>query len=79
LLLNPGSVGQSRQAERIPRARFMLLDVERGQARQLAATYDVAACRRVLRQQALPRDAIHLRPGRLARARRRARGLLWVP
>jgi predicted phosphodiesterase len=86
VLLNPGSVGQSRQAERIPRARFMLLDVERRQARQLAATYDVAACRRVLRRRALPRDAIHLRPGRLARARRRARGLLtyrgsrpWVP
>jgi predicted phosphodiesterase len=76
VLLNPGSVGQSRQSERIPGARFMLLDVERRQARQLTATYDVAACRQVLRQHALPRDAIHLRPGRLASARRRARGLL---
>ena len=76
VLLNPGSVGQSRQSERTPRARFMLLDVERRQARQLAVPYDVAACRRVLRQQALPSDAIHLRPGRLARVRRRTRGLL---
>jgi predicted phosphodiesterase len=77
VLLNPGSVGQSRQRERTPLARFMLLDVERRQARTLSTAYDLAACRQALRQHHLPRDAIHLRPGRLARARRRARGLLW--
>ena len=76
VLVNPGSVGQSRQRERTPLVRFMLLDVERRQARPLSTAYDVAACRRALRQHNLPRDAIHLRPGRVATARRRARNLL---
>lgn len=82
VLVNPGSVGQSRQRERTPLARFMLLDVERRQARLLSTAYDLAACRQALRQHHLPREAIHLRPGRLATARRRARGLLrrrWRP
>jgi predicted phosphodiesterase len=76
VLVNPGSVGQSRQAERVPLARCMLVDVERRQARLLATSYDVAACRRILRRHQLPGDVIHLRPGRLARARRRVRGLV---
>jgi predicted phosphodiesterase len=75
VLVNPGSVGQSRQRERVPRARFMLLDIERRQARLLASTYDVATCRQILRQHKLPRDAIHLQPGWLAKAQRRVRGL----
>jgi predicted phosphodiesterase len=76
VLVNPGSVGQSRQRERTPLARSMLLDVERRQARLLSTAYDVAACREALRKNHLPRDAIHLRPGRVRAARRRAWSLL---
>jgi predicted phosphodiesterase len=76
VLVNPGSVGQSRQRERRPLARFMLLDVARRQASLLSSAYDVAASRRALRQHHLPPEAIHLRPGRLATARRRASGVL---
>jgi predicted phosphodiesterase len=84
-LLNPGSVGQSRQIEREPRARFMLLDLERRWVRFYEASYDVAACREALRKYRLPRECIHLRPGLLGAVKRRSRSLLqrtasrWYP
>ena len=42
-LLNPGSVGQSRQREREPQARCMLVDTERREVRFYDVPYDVAA------------------------------------
>jgi diadenosine tetraphosphatase ApaH/serine/threonine PP2A family protein phosphatase len=75
-LLNPGSVGQSRQRERQPRARFMLVDLERRWVRFYEAAYDVEACREALRGHRLPRDCIHVRPGLLATVERRSRNLL---
>ncbi len=75
-LLNPGSVGQSRQRERVPLARFMLLDLERRHACLRSAAYDLAGCQEALRRHGLPRDCIHLRPSRLRAARRRVRHLV---
>lgn len=60
MLLNPGSVGQSR--DRWPRARFMLLDLERGEADFRSLRYDTGAVRRALRGAGLPDDAYHARP-----------------
>jgi predicted phosphodiesterase len=68
-LLNPGSVGQSR--ERRPLARALVLDLGRGVATFLALEYDGDATRRELREAGLPPHACHLAPGRLARWRRR--------
>ncbi len=65
--------GQSRQREFAPRARFALLDVERGRARFFAERYDAGACRAALRERGLPPESIHVRPGRAAAAVRRAR------
>jgi predicted phosphodiesterase len=67
-LLNPGSVGQSR--ERSARARCMLLDVEARRARWYALPYDIRACRRELRRHGLRADSCHLRPGLAGRAER---------
>jgi predicted phosphodiesterase len=75
-LLNPGSVGQSRQREREPRARCMLVDTERRRVRFYAVPYDVAASRQALRRHGLPRDGVHVRPGPLATLERRSRNLL---
>lgn len=68
-LLNPGSVGQSR--ERRPLARALVLDTERRVARFVAVRYDTRATRRELRAAGLPAHAAHLAPGRIARRRRR--------
>jgi predicted phosphodiesterase len=76
LLLNPGSVGQSRQAERWPRARFLMVDLERRQVRFFAEPYDVDGARAALREHGLPRSAIHVPPGRLWAVQRRTRALL---
>jgi putative phosphoesterase len=43
VLVNPGSVGQSRQLERTPRARFALLDVGSRSVRFYTEPYDVRA------------------------------------
>jgi predicted phosphodiesterase len=75
-LLNPGSVGQSRQREREPPARCMLVDTERREVRLHHVPYDVAASRRALRRHGLPRDGVHVRPGPLATLERRSRNLL---
>ncbi len=46
-LLNPGSVGQPRDGD--PRAAYLLLDLERGQAEFRRAEYDVAATQAEIR------------------------------
>jgi predicted phosphodiesterase len=78
LLLNPGSVGQSRQRERVPRARFLLLDVHRGEVELFAEPYDVRAARVALRAYGLPRACIHVPPGRLRAVPRRAATVLRI-
>lgn len=75
-MLNPGSVGQSRQREPIPHARFMLLDLEHQCARVYSTFYDVEACEDALRMHGLPRECIHVRPGQWATAQRRGRALI---
>lgn len=76
-LLNPGSVGQSR--DRQARVRFALLDLERDEAQFFSVPYDVAACRDALRRQGLPPGSCHLAPslwracaGRVRRLARKA-------
>ena len=59
-VLNPGSVGQSR--DRDPRARAAVLDLDRREATFIAAEYDVEATRTALRARGLPEDACHLPP-----------------
>jgi diadenosine tetraphosphatase ApaH/serine/threonine PP2A family protein phosphatase len=75
-LVNPGAVGQSRARETTPRARFALIDLAHAQLRFFAEPYDVDATRAALRVQQLPPDAVHVRPGPVAAATRRARRLL---
>lgn len=58
-LVNPGSVGQSRQRERRPRARCLVLDDESGVVEFLSVDYDVALSRRLLRDQGLPDRCLH--------------------
>jgi len=77
-LVNPGAVGQSRQRETVPLARFALIDLSRRQVRFFAEPYDVAATRAALRARRLPPDAVHVRPGRVAAATRRARRVLGL-
>jgi diadenosine tetraphosphatase ApaH/serine/threonine PP2A family protein phosphatase len=77
-LVNPGAVGQSRDRETTPRARFALVDLARRHVRFFAEPYDDAATRAALRARHLPRDSVHVRPGRVATATRRARHLLWL-
>jgi predicted phosphodiesterase len=67
-LLNPGSVGQSRQ--RSSHARYMLLDLAKRQATFHAVAYDVEACKEDLRRYALPVEACHRRPPFAAKPRR---------
>lgn len=74
-LVNPGSVGQSRQREPVPLARFAVLDTDHGHVDLHAIDYDVAACRAELRHQGLPDEYVHLRPKRVRGAVSRARGL----
>jgi predicted phosphodiesterase len=62
-LLNPGAVGQSR--EPLVRARFMVLDLERGAAVFRAVRYDVGRSRALLRQEGLPARSVHLPPWRI--------------
>jgi predicted phosphodiesterase len=73
LLLNPGTVGQSR--ERVVRAQCMVLDLERSQATFHAVPYDFAACRRALVERGLPARSCHLRPSPLGACARAARRL----
>jgi predicted phosphodiesterase len=66
ILLNPGAVGQSRTRD--PRARALVLDLTERVARFHALDYDVAGCRRALRDRGLPKEACHLRRPRWERA-----------
>ncbi|GAA0807982.1 metallophosphoesterase family protein [Spirilliplanes yamanashiensis] len=75
-LVNPGSVGQSRQAERDPLARFALLDVGRRRVRFFAEPYDVPAAVAALRRHGLPRACLHVPPGPWRAVPRRAATLL---
>lgn len=74
-LLNPGSVGQSRQREPLPRSRFALLDLEQRDVRFFTEPYDVVAAADALRRNGLPRSCIHLPPGQLRAIPRRGRAL----
>lgn len=58
-LLNPGSVGQSRDADGL--ARFMVLDRRAGRVELLAVPYDVQASAAALRGAGLPVRALHAR------------------
>ena len=72
-LLNPGSVGQSR--DDLDRARFAVLDTTRRWVHFRSIRYDVRGCRRALRSAGLPVDACHHRspvPVRAGRAVMRA-------
>jgi predicted phosphodiesterase len=62
-LLNPGAVGQSREA--LVRARFMVLDLERREAAFHAIRYDVRRSRALLRRHDRPTRSVHLPPWRL--------------
>jgi predicted phosphodiesterase len=73
-LLNPGSVGQSRQRERRPGARFALYDSETPSVEFMRVDYDVGSSRQALRELHLPDRCLYAPPrirGRLLRAARR--------
>jgi len=59
-VLNPGSVGQSR--ERTAHARFMVLDTDAGLATFHAIAYDTKGCRRALRRAGRPARSCHTSP-----------------
>jgi putative phosphoesterase len=61
-LLNPGSVGQSRQRERRPRARFAVYDTELGTVDFSRVDYDVEASLRRLQDLGLPARCLHAPP-----------------
>lgn len=63
-LMNPGSVGQSRQAEPSPQARFAILDTITDRIDFEAIAYDTGATERALEAAGLPRSGMHLVPGR---------------
>lgn len=69
-LINPGSVGQSRDRERRPRVRFAVLDLGQDLVTPWVTGYDAAKSRRLLRREGLPERAVHLRPSRRTLARR---------
>lgn len=61
-LVNPGSVGQSRQWERRPRARFALLDLDEWSVGWFAVYYDHSEVLRDIAAAGLPPDMVHFRP-----------------
>ena len=72
-VLNPGSVGQSR--EETVAARSLILDLERREARYLSIPYDVEACREALVRRGLPEHSYHLPPRDSRRAARAIRSV----
>jgi hypothetical protein len=58
IVLNPGAVGQSRSRD--ARARVAVLDVAARVAAFHAVAYDVAGCRRALRDRGLPPQSCHV-------------------
>jgi predicted phosphodiesterase len=77
-LLNPGSVGQSREWMPPPRARFMVLDLKARQVDCRTVDYDVASCSAALRERGLPPYSMHLLPGRVGRAARYVRDAIYA-
>ena len=73
-LINPGSVGQSRQRERRPRARFAIQDTGTQQVEFHAVDYDVNASLETLRRLGLPDRCLHARPNLGDRATRASTG-----
>jgi putative phosphoesterase len=71
ILVNPGSVGQSRQFELRPRVRGATLDWPGGFVRFHSLAYEVGQVRDLLRAHDLPASSAHLRPGRAGYALRR--------
>lgn len=65
MVVNPGSVGQSRQLERQPRVRGVTLDWPDGFVRFHSLTYDAGRFRDLLRAHDLPASSAHLPPGRM--------------
>jgi predicted phosphodiesterase len=74
-VLNPGSVGQSRQWEWPPRARAAVIDLERGSVLFERIAYDVRAARRDLDRAGLPHRSLHAPPPLRAVVARRMRRL----
>lgn len=74
-VLNPGSVGQSRQWEWPPRARAAVLDVEHGSVLFERIRYDVRAARRELARAGLPYRSLHAPPPLRSAVARRMRRL----
>lgn len=70
-LVNPGSVGQSRQRERRPGARFAVYDSALGQVEFRRIDYDVEASLGMLRDVGLPKACLYAPP----RLRGQAAGL----
>jgi predicted phosphodiesterase len=62
VLVNPGSVGQSRQREPRPLARFALIDTGDRSVELFAVRYDVEGCLEALTRHGLPPASIHLEP-----------------
>ena len=61
-LVNPGSIGQSRQWERRPLVRFAVVDTKRRSARWYAIPYDHRPVVADLRRLGISSRAIHLQP-----------------
>jgi len=72
VLLNPGSVGQSRETS--PHGRVLVLDTDAWEVRWHAVRYDRRACRRALRERGLPERSYHRNPNAPRRLARRAGG-----
>jgi len=77
MLLNPGSVGQSRRAS--PHGEVLVVDTERWTACFHVVRYDRAAARRALDAKGLPIDAYHRKPYAPRPVAARARRLLRAP
>ena len=81
IVINPGAVGQSRSRD--PRARAAVLDLKAREATFHALAYDVAGCRRALRERGLPETSCHLPRSRWAEmvgaVRRRVRRARRAP
>lgn len=74
VLLNPGSVGQSREFS--PYGRVAVIDHSAGQATFYTIRYDVAACRRALQARGLPASSCHRKPYTVRAAAKRARRIV---
>jgi hypothetical protein len=74
-VLNPGSVGQSRQWEWPPRARAAVIDLEQGSVLFERIAYDVRAAGRDVARAGLPYRSLHAPPPLRSVVARRMRRL----